>query len=113
MVGLGGVLAEALQDVRLLAPDLSVNLIEREIHKLKGSALLRGFRGSPVADVRAAAEIVSRLGALMLSCESSSCESSSCESIIEIDINPLVVYPAGQGALALDALIVVKEIVTR
>ena len=98
MIGLGGVLAEALHDVRLLAPDVSVELIAQEIDKLKGSALLRGFRGSPAADVKTAAEIVAKLGALML----------SCESIIEIDINPLVVYPAGQGAVALDALIVVS-----
>jgi acyl-CoA synthetase (NDP forming) len=100
MVGLGGVLAEALQDVRLLAPDLSIDLIEREIHKLKASALLRGFRGSPAVDVRAAAEIVAKLGTMML----------SAESIAEIDINPLIVYPAGQGALALDALIVVADL---
>jgi acyl-CoA synthetase (NDP forming) len=96
LIGLGGVLAEALNDVRLLPPDLSPNLIEQEILKLKGSALLRGFRGSPAPDVKAAAEIVSILGALML----------SDESIVEIDINPLVAYPAGHGAVALDALIV-------
>jgi len=97
MIGLGGVLAEALNDVRLLAPDLAVALIEQEILRLKVAALFRGFRGSPPSDVRAAAEIVSRLGALVL----------SCEMIAEIDINPLVVYPLGQGAVALDALIVV------
>jgi len=99
MVGLGGVLAEALHDVRLLAPELSVCLIEHEIYKLKGAALLRGFRASPAVNVRAAAEIVSRVGALML----------SCESIVEIDINPLIVYRPGQVALALDALIVTES----
>ena len=95
MVGLGGVLAEALQDIRLLPPGLSVELIETEIYKLKGAALLRGFRGSSAVDVKAAAEIVSKLGTLML----------SAESIMEIDINPLVLYPSGQGAVALDGLI--------
>jgi acyl-CoA synthetase (NDP forming) len=63
---------------------------------LKASALLRGFRGSPPADVKAAADVVARVGALML----------SAESIREIDINPLVLYPEGEGAVALDALIV-------
>lgn len=96
MIGLGGVLAEALGDVRLIPPDLSAELIEREIYQLKASALLRGFRGSPPADVKAAADIVSRLGSVML----------SANSIVEIDINPLVLYPIGQGAAALDALIV-------
>jgi acyl-CoA synthetase (NDP forming) len=99
MIGLGGVLAEALQDIRLLAPDLAVPLIEDEILQLKGAALLCGFRGSPRADVRAAAEIVSRLGAIML----------ANDAILEIDINPLMAYAEGRGAVALDALIVVNS----
>ena len=98
MIGLGGVVAEALQDVRLLAPDLPVERIEAELHLLRGAALLRGFRGSGVADVRAAAEIVARVGALLL----------SNASIVEIDVNPVVVYAAGQGAMALDALLVTE-----
>jgi acyl-CoA synthetase (NDP forming) len=95
LVGLGGVLAEALHDVRLLPPDLSVDAITNELHQLKGAALLRGFRGAPALDVRAAAEIVQGVGRLL----------RSAPSINEIDINPVVVYPARQGALALDALI--------
>lgn len=95
LVGLGGVLAEALHDIRLLPPDLSVDAIVAELHQLKGAALLRGFRGEPALDVRAAAAIVHRVGSLM----------RSAPAIKEIDINPVVVYPAGQGALALDALI--------
>jgi acyl-CoA synthetase (NDP forming) len=98
LVGFGGVLAEALKDVRLLPPDLSVEAIVEELYRLKSAPLLRGFRGSPALDVRAAAEIVCRLGTLML----------SNPAIQEVDINPVVVYPEGQGALALDALIVVE-----
>jgi acyl-CoA synthetase (NDP forming) len=93
LVGLGGVLAEALHDVRLLPPDLSVDAITDELHQLKGAALLRGFRGAPALDVRAAAAIVQRVGRLL----------RSAPAITEIDINPVVVYPS--GALALDALI--------
>jgi acyl-CoA synthetase (NDP forming) len=95
LVGFGGVLAEALKDVRLLPPDLSIDAIVEELYRLKSAPLLRGFRGSPALDVRAAAEIVCRLGALML----------ANPEIKEADINPIVVYPEGQGALALDALI--------
>ncbi len=102
LVGFGGVLAEALQDVRLLPPDLSVAEIVAELHLLKSAALLRGFRGSPVLDVEAAAGIVAKLGTLML----------SVNSIDEVDINPVVVYPKGgpdgRGAIALDALIVTR-----
>ncbi len=98
LVGFGGVLAEAVKDVRLIPPDLSVEAIVEELYGLKSAPLLRGFRGSPALDVRAAAEIVCRLGALM----------RSNPSIKEADINPVVVYPEGQGALALDALIIVE-----
>lgn len=97
LVGFGGVLAEAFRDVRLLPPDLSCRQIEDELHKLRCASLLRGFRGSPALDVGAAAKIMSVLGWLI----------RSTPEIEEIDVNPLVVYPQGQGALALDALIAV------
>jgi acetate---CoA ligase (ADP-forming) len=103
LVGLGGVLAEALYDIRLLPPDLSLDAIIHELHQLKGAALLRGFRGAPALDVGAAAAIVQRVGSLM----------RSVPAIREIDINPLAVYPAGQGALALDALIATEMAVSR
>jgi acyl-CoA synthetase (NDP forming) len=96
LVGFGGVLAEALQDVKLLPPELSVEAIIDELYTLKSGVLLRGFRGSPALDVRAAAEIVHALGSLV----------RSNPAIQEIDINPVVVYPEGKGAVALDALIV-------
>jgi acyl-CoA synthetase (NDP forming) len=96
LVGFGGVLAEAMHDLRLLAPDLGIDAVVAELNALKCSALLRGFRGSPPLDVRAAAEIVCRLGALVC----------AMPGIREVDINPVVVYPEGEGAIALDALIV-------
>jgi acyl-CoA synthetase (NDP forming) len=96
LVGFGGVLAEALRDVRLLPPDLSVDEIAAELGKLQCSALLRRFRGSPALDVEAAAKIVFAVGELI----------SGCPAIREIDINPIVVYAEGKGAIALDALIV-------
>ena len=58
-----------------------------------------GFRGSGKADVRAAAIVLRKLGDLV----------ESVSAIEEIEINPLVVYPDGMGALALDALIVARE----
>lgn len=96
LVGFGGVLAEAIRDVRLIVPELSAEGIEQELLKLKTAALLTGFRGAPALDVPAAARIVARLGAMML----------ANDAIREVDINPVVVFPAGEGAIALDALIV-------
>jgi acyl-CoA synthetase (NDP forming) len=98
LIGFGGILAEALRDVRLLPPGLSLSAITAELNKLKCSTLLRGFRGSPPLDVEAAARIVSRLGELMI----------AAPDIREIDINPVVVYPEASGAVALDAVILLN-----
>ncbi len=94
LAGFGGVTAEILQDVRLLTPDLPIDAIVRELHLLKSSALLRGFRGSPALDVEAVAQVIATLGRLLL----------AEPSIREIDLNPVLAYPAGEGAIALDAL---------
>lgn len=97
LVGFGGVQAEILKDVRLLAPDLSIEAIVAEIGLLKSAALLRGFRGEPARDTEAVAAIVQAIGRLLI----------AEPSIREIDLNPVVAYPAGQGAIALDALMLV------
>jgi acyl-CoA synthetase (NDP forming) len=93
LVGFGGVVAEAMRDVRLLAPELTVDAIVEEVFRLRSAPLLRGFRGAPAMDAVAVAQIVTRLGQFML----------SCPWVREVDINPVVVYP--EGAVALDALI--------
>jgi len=95
LVGAGGVLAEAMGDVRLIPSDLPRQQIEDELRKLRCGPLLDGFRGSPPLDVAAVAEVVAKIGRLM----------QIAPEIIEIDINPLVVYQVGNGAVALDALI--------
>ncbi|MFZ2998608.1 acetate--CoA ligase family protein [Sphingobium sp.] len=94
LAGFGGVTAEIHQDVRLLTPDLTIDAIVAELYKLKGAPLLRGFRGSPALDVEAAARIIATLGRIMI----------AEPAIREIDLNPVIVYPQGQGAVALDAL---------
>jgi acyl-CoA synthetase (NDP forming) len=96
LVGFGGVTAELSHDARLISPSLDRAGIEAELHKLKSSALLRGFRGAPALDVGAAADIVGKIAALV----------AARPDIAEIDVNPVVVYP--KGAIALDALILVK-----
>ncbi len=95
LVGFGGLQAELLQDVRLLPPDLSKRDIAAELRKLKSGALLDGYRGSPPLDVDAMAELISTVGRLLL----------GTPQIREIDLNPVAVYSKGQGAVALDALI--------
>lgn len=96
MIGLGGIWIEALGDIRLIPPDLSKQEIVEEIWKLRGAKLLSGFRGAPAIDVEAVADVVAAIGQLML----------AETRISEVDVNPLVARPQGQGAIALDALIV-------
>lgn len=96
LVGLGGVWIEALNDARLLPAATTPERVAAEIGKLKASKLLGPFRGQPARDVQAIAEVVVRLGQLML----------ADPAIAEVDINPLVVGPEGSGAIALDALFV-------
>jgi acetate---CoA ligase (ADP-forming) len=95
LVGFGGVMAELFHDARLIPANLPPEEIALELDKLKSAALLRGFRGAPAVDVAAAAEIVAQVGRLI----------QSDPRIREIDVNPVVVYPQGQGAIALDGLI--------
>jgi acyl-CoA synthetase (NDP forming) len=97
VAGFGGIQAEILNDVRLMTPDMAVDEIAGELDRLKSAALLRGFRGEPPLDVRAVAELIARLGAWLL----------ETPEVREIDLNPLIVYPVGQGVMALDALIYV------
>ncbi len=99
LVGFGGVQAEIYQDVRFLPPDLSKKEIIDELNQLKGAKLLNGFRGSAPVDLDTVAEVIVTIGCLML----------GEPSIAEIDLNPVVVFPKGEGAVALDALMLVKK----
>jgi acetate---CoA ligase (ADP-forming) len=95
LIGSGGVFAEALHDVRILPPDAPNEEIVAGFHQLQCGALLGGFRGSPDLDVEAAADAARTIGRMML----------AHSEIEEIDINPLIVYPRGKGAIALDVLV--------
>jgi acyl-CoA synthetase (NDP forming) len=97
LAGFGGVTAEILQDVCLLTPDLTREAIIAELLSLKQAALLRGYRGSPALDVAAVADLIGKIGQLLL----------GEPRIQELDLNPVVVYPEGQGCIALDALMLV------
>lgn len=96
LVGLGGIWIEILKDVRLMPVDLAEDAIVEELGKLRASAVLQGARSSPPADLRAVARIAVTLGRAVL----------ALPQITEVDLNPVMVYPEGGGAVALDALIV-------
>jgi acyl-CoA synthetase (NDP forming) len=96
LLGLGGIWVEALGDVQVLPVDAGEAQIVEALGKLRSAKLLSGFRGAPPADIEAVAKVVMAIGRLM----------QTAPELTEIDVNPLMVHAKGQGATALDALIV-------
>ncbi|MET9320242.1 acetate--CoA ligase family protein [Streptomyces sp. NPDC003038] len=98
-VGLGGVLVEVLHDAAVRVPPFGEDQARAMLTELRGHALLEGVRGAPPADVDALVEVVLRVQRMALELG---------EDLSELDINPLMVLPRGQGAVALDALAVCR-----
>ncbi len=98
LAGFGGVTAEVLKDVVLITPDLSQAQVEEKLLTLKQAALLKGWRGSPELDVPALAALIVEMGRVM----------AGNPRIREIDLNPVIVHPKGEGVVALDALMLVE-----
>ncbi|WP_030678483.1 acetate--CoA ligase family protein [Streptomyces rimosus] len=96
-VGLGGVLVEVLRDTAVGVPPFGEDRARAMLGELRGRALLDGVRGAPPADVDALVEVVLRVQRMALELS---------DELAELDINPLMVLPRGQGAVALDALAV-------
>jgi acetyltransferase len=99
VMGLGGVFVEVLADVAIRIPPINAGEARRALENLKGAKIFTGVRGAPPADVDALAEMAARLSWLAHDLRN---------SIEEMDLNPVVVLPAGQGALAVDALLVIR-----
>ncbi|MEW5625126.1 acetate--CoA ligase family protein [Streptomyces hydrogenans] len=98
-VGLGGVLVEVLNDTAVRVPPFGEREARSMLDELRGRALLDGVRGAPPADVDALVEVVLRVQRMALELDG---------DLAELDINPLMVLPRGQGAVALDALAVCR-----
>ncbi|WP_369033000.1 acetate--CoA ligase family protein [Streptomyces adonidis] len=96
-VGLGGVLVEVLRDTAVRVPPFGEEQTRDMLTELRGRALLDGVRGRPPADLDALVEVVMRVQRMALELG---------DELAELDINPLMVLPRGQGAVALDALAV-------
>jgi hypothetical protein len=96
MFGLGGIYTEALKDVSFRLAPLRENEALEMTMDIRAHKLLRGFRGEPPADMPAVAECLLRLSQLV----------TDHGRIKELDINPLIVYPTGQGAIVADARVI-------
>ena len=101
LFGSGGVMVEVYNDVALRRCPIARREAQAMIAEVKGARLLQGFRGRPAADVEALEDTLVRVSHLAMHMEG---------ELAELDINPLMVLPAGQGVTAVDALIVLRGV---
>jgi acetate---CoA ligase (ADP-forming) len=100
VIGAGGVLTELLADSVTLLPPFTPDAVRGALSTLKIAKLLDGFRGKPRGDVDALVEVV--LGIARYA-------AANVSTLQEIDVNPVIVRPAGLGAVAVDVLIRLKS----
>ncbi len=98
LAGFGGVTAEILKDVKLFTPDMGKDQVVAGLLSLKQAAILQGWRGAPALDVAALADLIVQIGRVM----------EGNPRIREIDLNPVIIHPNGDGVVALDALMLVE-----
>jgi acyl-CoA synthetase (NDP forming) len=96
LVGDGGIYLEALKDFRLLLPPFTQAEVVQKLGELRVAPLLAALRGHSARDVEAFAAMAVRLGEAMLSWNG---------AVASVDINPVIVFETGAGAVAVDALI--------
>ncbi len=96
VLGAGGILTELLRDSVNLLPPFTEGAIRAALGRLRVARLLAGFRGRPAGDLPA-------LVAAILACTRYA--QANLERLAELDLNPVIVRPAGRGVVAVDALI--------
>jgi len=96
MFGLGGVFVEILRDVVFHRCPFGIETAEAMIRSIRGAPLLLGARGRKPVDVKALAEMLSRLSAFAV---------AAGDRLQSIDLNPVFAMPEGEGAVAADAVI--------
>ncbi len=97
--GLGGIYVETLKDVTFRVAPFTMRDAEMMLAEIRAHALLNGVRGQPPVDKEAIVNTLLRIGQLV----------TDFPEITELDINPLIVYPQGQGAIAIDMRLVLSE----
>ncbi|MFX1467768.1 MAG: acetate--CoA ligase family protein [Promethearchaeota archaeon] len=100
MFGLGGIFVEIFKDISYRVCPISKDEAERMIRSIKAFPLLNGYRGQSKGDIE---EIINTI----LKCCNLLIENPE---ILEIDLNPVVVFENGKGVMVVDARIILKEV---
>jgi len=99
MVGMGGILAEAMRDVSYRVAPFDRMEADEMINELRARHVLNGIRGRPACDVEALADALVKLSQFAW---------QNRERISELDINPLLIRQKGSGVVAVDAVVVLR-----
>jgi acyl-CoA synthetase (NDP forming) len=100
MVGFGGITTELFMDVIYRPAPVSVTEACAMLTELKAAPLLNGFRGAAKTDIPALSLLISQVSVLA---------ARLSREVSEIEINPVLVHPEGQGVTIVDALVVPKS----
>src|SRR6266852_2284349 len=100
MVGLGGITTELFRDVVYRPAPVSAAEASAMLAELKAAPLLGGFRGAAKADIAALAQLIAQVSILA---------AQFSDEIAEIELNPVLVHPTGQGVTVVDALVIRKS----
>jgi acetyltransferase len=100
MAGSGGILLELVRDVAFCVPPVSPDKARDLIGRTRAGKLMNGYRGSGPLDSEAVVAALVGLGRLA---------ADLGDAVESVDINPFVALPQGQGGLALDALVVLRQ----
>ena len=100
VLGAGGVLAELLQDTATLLPPFTSAAVQTALSGVGIGKLLGGYRGRPLGDLAALVDAV-------LACARYA--EDNVDRLLELDLNPVIVRPAGHGVVAVDALVRLAE----
>jgi acyl-CoA synthetase (NDP forming) len=99
LYGLGGIFAEVFEDVAFRVPPFTKVQARAMVEQTRSVKLLRGARGRPAGDVGALVDTIMKLQRLALELG---------DDIAELDVNPLMVLPKGEGVVAVDALVIAR-----
>ena len=98
MFGMGGTMVELVKDIQFRVAPLSKEDIKSMVAETMAGKLLNGYRGAPMADFESLYGVIAQLSHLSL----------EHPEIQEIEINPLIVYPEGQGVIAIDSRMILS-----
>jgi len=101
ILGAGGVFTEIMADTVSLLPPWTEGAIAAGLRRLKVAKLFGGYRGKPAADFEALIEAVLSVARYA---------AANVSRLIELDVNPIIVRPAGRGAVAVDTMMRIKKL---